>query len=270
MNIQDIKKRKSVRTFSEQPIPKEILDALQKLIDTSDNPFHVPIQLKILDAKKHNLKSPVIVGSDIYVAGKYQKSEQAEIAFGYELERFILFATSFGLGTVWLAATIDRKAFEKAISLKSDEVMPAVTPLGYPSHKPSIRESLMRKGMKSDERLPFDAIFFKENFQNPLKKEDAGILQTPLEMVRIAPSATNKQPWRIVASDTGVHFYEKKTKGYAKESLGDIQKVDLGIAMCHFEIAAKEIGLSGKFVQANPMLPAADDTDYLATYEWER
>lgn len=32
----------------------------------------------------------------------------------------------------------------------------------------------------------------------PLEKEEAGNYEAALEMVRIAPSASNKQPWRIL------------------------------------------------------------------------
>lgn len=54
-------------------------------------------------------------------------------------------------------------------------------------------------------------------------------MKTPLEMMRKAPSATNKQPWRAVVEDGCVHFFEQKTCGYAKDGV-DIQKADLGIA----------------------------------------
>ncbi len=144
--------------------------------------------------------------------------------------------------------------------------MPAVTPLGYAAEKRSIRESMMRRGMKSDSRVPFGELFFRDNFQNPLNESDAGIWQLPLEMVRLAPSATNKQPWRAVAEKNRVHFYEKKTPGYDREATVDIQKVDLGIALCHFEIAAEESGLKGKFIQSDPGIMAAEDTEYIATY----
>ena len=208
----------------------------------------------------------MILGADTYVAGKYQKQKNAELSFGYAFEKFILYAASLGLGTVWLAATIDRKAFEKAIQLKEDEVMPAVTPLGYAAEKRSIRESMMRRGMKSDSRVPFGDLFFRDNFQNPLNESDAGIWQLPLEMVRLAPSATNKQPWRAVAEKDRVHFYEKKTLGYDKEATGDIQKVDLGIALCHFEIGAEEQGIKGHFIQEDPDIRTPEDTEYIATY----
>ncbi len=270
MNTETIRNRKSVRTYEERQIPEHVMQQIRDFLNQDDNPFGVPIPFFILDAKKDGLSSPVILGADTYVAGKYKKQKNAEVAFGYSFEKFVLYATTLGLGTVWLAATIDRKAFEKAIHLEEGEVMPAVTPLGYAAKKRSVRENLMRKGMKSDMRLPFDSLFYSGDFQHSLKESDAGIWKTPLTMVRLAPSATNKQPWRAVTAGEKVHFYEVKTKGYDSKSTGDIQKVDLGIALCHFEIGAKEAGLNGRFLQADPEIPTAEDTEYIATYELER
>ena len=266
MNTEIIRNRKSVRTYKEQPIPEQTMNRVKDYLEHDTGLFEVPVAFSILNAREAGVSSPVILGADTYVAGKYKKQKNAEISFGYAFEKFILYATFLGLGTVWLAATIDRKAFENAVHLKEDEVMPAVTPLGYAADKRSIRESMMRKGMKADSRLPFEELFFRDNFQNPLKESDAGIWQLPLEMVRLAPSATNKQPWRVVTEKDRVHFYEKKTKGYAKEATGDIQKVDLGIALCHFEIAAEDGGLKGKFIQSDPGIMAPEDTEYIATY----
>lgn len=266
MNTEIIRNRKSVRTYKEQAIPEKTLNQVRDYLKHDTGLFDVPITFSILNARDNGVSSPVIIGADTYIAGKYKKQKNAELSFGYAFEKFILYAASLGLETVWLAATIDRKAFEKAIQLKEDEVMPAVTPLGYAAEKRSIRESMMRKGMKSDSRVPFGKLFFRDNFQNPLNESDAGIWQLPLEMVRLAPSATNKQPWRAVVEKNRVHFYEKKTLGYDKEATGDIQKVDLGIALCHFEIAAEESGLKGKFIQSDPGIMAAEDTEYIATY----
>lgn len=130
--------------------------------------------------------------------------------------------------------------------------------------------TMSTKGMKSDSRLPFRELFFRDNFQNPLNENDAGIWQLPLEMVRLAPSATNKQPWRVVTEKNRVHFYEKRTSGYARETTGDIQKVDLGIALCHFEIAAEERGEKGYFIQEDLGIRTPEDTEYIATYVLEK
>ena len=269
MNTELIRKRKSVRTYKAEPIPMELMNQVKTYLQKDNGLFDVPVDFTILNVKKDGIGSPVIVGADTYVAGKVRKQKNAELSFGYAFEKFILYVTSLGLGSVWLAATIDRKSFEKAIDLKDDEIMPAVTPLGYAAEKRSIRENLMRKGMKSDSRLPFSSLFFQDTFQTPLNETDAGIWQLPLEMVRLAPSATNKQPWRVIVQKDRVYFYEKKTAGYAKESFGDIQKVDLGIALCHFEIAAQERGLSGKWIQSDPNIATLENTEYMATYELE-
>jgi len=109
---------------------------------------------------------------------------------------------------------MDRAAFEKTMELAEDEVMPCMSPLGYPAKKMSLRETMMRKGIKADERMAFEELFFDGSFASSLTKEKAGILCYPLEMVRLGPSAVNKQPWRIVIADHAAHFYLKRSKGF--------------------------------------------------------
>jgi len=161
---------------------------------------------------------------------------------------------------------MDRKAFEAAVGLSKGEVMPCVSPLGYPAKKMSLREGLMRKGIKADTRLPFSECFFDRSFDRPLSAEAAGRLRDALEAVRLAPSAVNKQPWRVVVCGDRIHFYEKKNKPAGSDSW-DVQKIDLGIALCHFALAAQESGLSATFVREDPGLPCGAETTYIASYD---
>jgi hypothetical protein len=85
-------------------------------------------------------------------------------------------------------------------------------------------------------------------------------------MVRLAPSAVNKQPWRVVLSENKAHFYEKRSKGYVGEDGWDIQKIDMGIALCHFEIGAAECGIRTRMTVEDPGIAAEDGVIYLATY----
>ncbi len=80
-----------------------------------------------------------------------------------------------------------------------------------------------------------------------------------LDALRWAPSASNKQPWRILRRGETWHFYLQRTKGYGKGTatfallrLADLQRVDMGIAMCHFDLVARERGLSGGWVVDPP------------------
>jgi len=54
-----------------------------------------------------------------------------EEALGYAMEQFVLDAWSVGIGTTWIGGTMDRQAFEKAMDLSEDEVMPCVSPIGH-------------------------------------------------------------------------------------------------------------------------------------------
>lgn len=268
MNIETIKTRKSVRTYDGKPIEPEKRKALEEYLATIKNPVNVPVELKLLDGEKDHLSSTVITGTDTWIGGKVSLVPDAEMAYGYSLENALLYAASLGLGTVWLAVTIDRPAFEKAMNVNDEEVMPAISPVGYAAKKRSTRESLMRKGLKSDKREDFSTLFFKDDFSQPLTEEEAGKWEVPLNCVRWAPSATNKQPWRLVVSEEGnvIHFYKKHTRKDDKGSSIDIQKVDIGIAMCHLEIAAKEQGLNGQFVKADPGLDHDADEEYMISY----
>jgi hypothetical protein len=164
-----------------------------------------------LDTKTHGVSSPVVTGADTYIAAKVERSKNFEIAYGYSFESVCLFAKSLGLGTVLLAASLSRSAFEKAMEVTEKEVMCAASPVGYPAQKRSMRDSLMRKALKSDERIAFDQLFFDGAYGVGLTKEDAGVFADALEMARWAPSATNKQPWRAVVDHNTVHFFEDKT-----------------------------------------------------------
>ena len=90
----------------------------------------------------------------------------------------------------------------------------------------------------------------------PLVKEVAGSYATALECVRLGPSASNNQPWRVLRQGDGIlHFYLKRTPGYDKLMRSvDLQLVDMGIALSHFELAAREEGVVGGWVQAQPDL----------------
>ncbi len=266
MNMTEmIRSRRSVRTFDGTPLREEDAASILTFAGKVENPYELPIEWKLLDRKRDNLSVPVVAGAGTDIAGKMRRAPHAEEAFGYTFEKVVLYAQSLGVGTTWIAGTMDRKAFERAIRLSEDEVMPCVSPLGYPAEKMSLRETMMRKGVKADSRLDFEKLFFDGTFEKPLSAENAGELHQALELVRLAPSAVNGQPWRVVRCGDCVHFYEKRGKGMAG-SAWDIQKIDMGIALCHFELGAVESGLLPVLYVENPGLSGLDGLIYIASF----
>jgi nitroreductase len=192
--------------------------------------------------------------------------------YGYLLERIVLSATELGLGTCWLGGTFTRSTFVRRFGgLERDETMPAVVSVGLIGDDGSER---IREREEGSRRLPSSELLFERGFGEPLDLGAAGAYAEALEAVRMAPSATNKQPWRLVRDGAAWHFYLRRTKGYGAGSvlftvlrIADLQRVDLGIAMCHFELVAREHGLAGDWVVRDPGLPLpGKDTEYVATW----
>ena len=269
-NIKElVKNRRSVRTYDGRVITAEDKAKLCAFMENIKNPYGINVQFKLMNADEHGLKCPVVVGTDLYIGGKIKRVPSAFEAFGYSFEMLVLYAQSLGIGTVWLGGTMNRPAYETAMEISEDEMMPCATPLGYTAKKMSLRESMMRKAIKADERLPFEALFFDGSFDVPLTEKTAGELACPLEMVRWAPSAVNKQPWRAVVKDNAVHFYLKRSSGFGGHDTLDMQKIDIGIALCHFELAAQELGMKPIFVEEDPGIPHNESTVYIASYRME-
>ena len=255
-----VRHRRSVRTFDGNPLRPEDAEKILRFAESIETPYGIPVTWKLLSAKEYGLSSPVIAGTDTYIAGKVRRQPHAEEAFGFAFEKLVLYAESLGLGTTLIAGTMNRPAFEKAMQLSADEVMPCVSPLGYPAKKMSLRETLMRKGVRADSRMEFSELFFDRSFDKPLSESTP--FREALEMVRWAPSAVNKQPWRVVVDGKQAHFYEKKSKGYVDASGWDLQKIDLGIALYHFAYGSDE---NVQLAIADPGLSAPEGTVYIAT-----
>ncbi len=246
-----IKGRHSVRTYTEDVIPEEIEKNIKAYISDLSNPFGAKVSFHLVESDAAtNAKLGtygVIKGARNYIGASVQEEAFGLEGLGYEFEKLILYITSLGLGTCWLAGTFKRSEFAKAMSIKEGDLFPAVSPFGFGDDKKSFSDSMVRFIAKSNTRKAWPELFFKQSFSTPLSNDDAGMYETPLEMLRIAPSASNKQPWRIVKDNELYHFYEQQSPGYSKPLGYDVQRIDMGIAACHFHLTAIEKGLKGEF-----------------------
>jgi hypothetical protein len=48
--------------------------------------------------------------------------------------------------------------------------------------------------------------------------------------------------------------------------LADLQRVDMGIAMCHFELAIREFNLNGRWMIEEPEIKTAEETEYIVSW----
>lgn len=271
---ESVKKRYSVRNYKEQEVELDKRKAIESFVNSLDNPFGKKVNFHYLDNREMKDEDKlgtygVIKGAMQYIGTTIKLEPMALEALGYELEAVILYLAHLELGTCWLGGTFNRKGFAKAMNIEEDEIFPIITPYGYAATKKHMKEIVMRKMIKADQRKEWNQLFYINDFQTPLTKEKAGELEVPLEMVRLGPSASNKQPWRILIKDNACHFYEYKQPGYSDSFPYDIQRVDMGIAAAHFDFSVKEKGLKGYFdTECEPELELPDHMEYV--FSWIR
>ncbi|OKP98591.1 nitroreductase family protein [Paenibacillus sp. P46E] len=279
MEIMD--KRKSVRTYEQTPIREEARAAVMEYLAQEENlrgPLGGKASVEWITVKGGVAEATgvklgaygVIKNPQAYLVGVVQNGETALLEFGYIFHKLILHATGLGLGTCWMGGTFNRKSFSREIELAPGELIPCISPLGYASEKQRLLESTMRYIAKSNQRKPWNELFQDGGFGRELTREAAGSLAAPLEMVRLGPSASNKQPWRVVLSEDRkqVHFYYLPTPNYSGNKLGfEMQRIDIGIAACSFELACRELDIPGVWTRQNPLLHTPDPhMEYMLSY----
>ncbi len=277
-----IRQRYSCRTYQDKAIDGSEQRSLSDFLGTqSTGPLGSRARFALVaatDRDRQSLKGlgtyGIIRGAPGFIIGATERAPKDLEDYGHLMEHTVLFATDLGLGTCWLGGTFSKSSFAKKIGVTAGEGMPAAVAVGSIAEAGKVGKWI-RQRAGSDLRLPWESLFFDERFGQPLTTERAGSYAEPLEMVRIGPSASNKQPWRIVRIGDVWHFFLQRTKGYGKGSfvfrllhLADLQRVDMGIAMCHFELAVRQLGLTGHWLIDEPGIRKPDEsTEY--TVSWK-
>lgn len=283
--LQTITQRYSCRRYRNEPLTKEHRLALEEFLGSKTcGPLGSPIRLLLLAQAQEDPGAlrglgtyGFIRGATAFMAGAVRSSPNDMEDYGYVMEEAVLCATEMGLGTCWLGGTFTKSSFARRVGLGQGESMPAVVAVGYKEKEDPVRAQLRRRVGATD-RLPAEKLFFEGDFHQPLQPHPGEPWAQVLEAVRWAPSASNKQPWRIVKIEDSFHFYLQRTRGYGKGSLvfrifglADLQRVDMGIAMCHFESAALGLGLKGSWIVDKPSLLQSDgNPEYIVTWKVQR
>ncbi len=273
--IKIIESRHSKRDYRDEPLSNDLIDKIQSILsENSKGPFGNIIELKLVEKSTaktdHKVKLGTygfISGARYFIAGAIKLSLPYILEdYGFLLEKIILHLTDLGLGTCWLGGTFNRSDYSNFWGKDKQLVVPAITPTGYPQQSKSFRDNIIRWQAKSDSRKPWNELFFDSNFNNPLSETSAGAFRTPLEMLRKAPSASNKQPWRVVRQGNSFHLYLLENPGYDKVIKSvKLQRIDMGIAMSHFEITCRENNLNGSWQVQQPNIVVRQE-QYLVSW----
>jgi len=188
---------------------------------------------------------------------------------GYALEKMVLKATDLNLSTCWIGGFFNKNIFTNIMDLKKDEILPCIIALGY--SKFDIKSFIRNMIFFMKKRKTWKELFFNNDINHSLTLDKTDKYLKVLEMVRLAPSASNKQPWRIIKKNNFYHFYLMRSKSYKefiKKLNVDIKRIDMGIAMSHFELACNELNLKGNWKVLKPSeLRINEEFEYIISRE---
>jgi len=231
--------RRSRRAFDGTAALPQTLDALAETCE-GFRPFGDARVVLVSDPLVDPFKG--VVGSYGKVTGAphvllviaQERSAEAQAHAGYAGEAAILEATALGLDTCWIGGFFDPKKALRLTELGSGERIVAISPVGFAPKGLTGTERTMRSMAGSHKRKDLHAIA-------PGAEQWPAWAKAAAECVRIAPSAVNRQPWRLRVEDG--------TLVIARDNHFETPKVtkalDCGIAMLHAELGAFGAGVRG-------------------------
>lgn len=246
--------RISTRTFKDEVLKDQHIDLIADYVKRASEkkgPFDHSVDfVYYLNREKYRAGKKIgtyglIKNPPVFIGGKTKNYFESIVDYGFLMECLILHLTKEELDTCWLGGTFRRRQFLKDIN--EDEIVPAITPVGYRAETRSIIDRSMRSSAQSSRRFDMNELFKRYDGSELSFTEDNILLQC-LSLVRRAPSASNKQPWRVYIEENKVHFYLKRTPKYPAINLGyDIQALDIGIAICHFVVGLEHHDLEYRY-----------------------
>lgn len=264
--IETMKYRQSIRTYDTKKVSETDYKRIIEYIAAEDNligPFGNKGRIELIQVNNNVSEKGIKLGTygfiknpQVYLVGLCENKKYSLLEFAFIFHKLVIYLTELGLGTCWMGGTFSRNSFEREIQLAEGEFIPCITPSGYPQQKQRVFDKALRYVVKADNKKPWDQLFFDGSFANPLEKTNALRFEIPIEMVRMGPSASNKQPWRLVLSEDRqkCHFYIEHTPNYSTRLGYDMQILDIGIAMAQFELACSELEIKGRWKVADPGL----------------
>ena len=78
------------------------------------------------------------------------------------------------------------------------------------------------------------------DFKRRTMEEITDVADERLEPLRLAPSATNSQPWYVMHAGETLHVYREELKLLKKRTHGRMNPIDMGIALAHLYVTNPE------------------------------
>ena len=216
-------KRKSVRKYDPAPLPDSALAEID-VIAKSGKPLIEGIGSRIFYLGPNEV-SMASVKAPHYLCLYSEKKDRYLMNAGFMLQQIDLSLSANGYGSCWIGLG---------------------KPAGSPPEANGLDYVIMLAFGKAAEPV------YRANTSEFIRKSLPEITQITgadglLEPVRLAPSASNTQPWFISGSATEIVMCRKKFNPIKAAVYNKFNQIDSGIALCHLWLAIENKGKNAAF-----------------------
>ncbi len=229
--------RKSCRKYDMTPLDSATLKQIETFI-AGVKPLLPGSDISYKIVGPDEVKGLGIAKAPHYLMISGREQPLRETCAGFYYQHVELFLYSLGLATRWMAGVKYKQNDPDFI-------------IGFAFGKPD-EESRRNTG----------------EFDRKQVSEIAEGTDSRLEAVRLAPSGMNGQPWHFIVKDDVVHVYYKESLGGLMGRMYHMTALDVGIALCHMDVASEHEGKTFQFTTGRTDTPKAPDGfKYIGTVE---
>ena len=219
MTLQEaIPARHSVRKYIDKEIPADVIAVLQDKIAEYNKVGNLNIQLVLNETKAFTgmLSYGKFSGVKNYLVMVGRKSKDLDERIGYYGEHLVLLAQTLGLNTCWVG--LSYRKVPEAYNVGKDEKLACMIAIGYGE-----TQGVGHK-IKSVEEVSNASDITPSWFKKGV------------EAALLAPTAVNQQKFSF--EYVGMNNNRHQIRAKKGVSMIGYTQMDMGIAKCHFELAA--------------------------------
>ncbi len=271
--IDAIKTRVSTRVYLDEKLDENIFCKIKEAI-TCARPFAKEAKHKILLVQDQEQSKSLfmgimgnygkIVSAGCCIVGIADDTRESWISAGFAQEQTVIELTRLGLSTCWVGGFFHKSKAKDIFGVSDGEVVTDLISIGHA--KPHFINTSMRAIVKGNRRKPKEEIAFDENWGNNCLKflEGNKDIDLAVQMAILSPSASNRQPVRVVVTEKTAHFYIVDSADlYTKMRL-----LDAGIFMSHFYVALEHLGHKAQTSFEKDYPPCGNGFAYAGTVIW--
>ena len=200
---QAIYKRKSIRKYKEDKLSEKELTGVKNFLDKAKvlDP-EIKFEAKIVNSA--SVKSLIPIKSPYYLQFFSEEKGDYLLNAGFILQQLDLYLSANDLGSCWFGMAKPKKE----IIVESDLEYVITLVFGRPA------EASSRDSIEDFDRKPLAEIKAGENHYDLL------------EAARLAPSATNGQPWYFISEENQIHLYQLELNFIKKFFYEKMNRID--------------------------------------------